>query len=250
MYGYIYKTTNLINSKIYVGQKKSKTFKGHLYLGSGKYLKRAINKYGKENFKVDLLEEIETKELMDEREIYWIDYYRATDENIGYNISNGGNVNRSMSGIHNPMYGKPRSEELKLYLSKTNKGKKYSKEFKEKCKLRMINKHWYNNGAVEKYFDDTSVPDGFILGRLPGQKRKPLTEETKNKLRVARLNQTFTSETFKKISDANKGRVRYHRGDIEIMIPVGGEIPSGFVRGCSDKHRNNMKKITKKEGNN
>ena len=44
----IYKTTNLINGKIYIGMSKNKK---ENYLGSGIYLKYAIDKYGKENFK-------------------------------------------------------------------------------------------------------------------------------------------------------------------------------------------------------
>lgn len=89
MYGYIYKTTNLVNDKIYIGQHKSSQFTIE-YLGSGDLVKRAIKKYGKENFQVELLEEVETKELMDEREIYWIKFYDAKNIDIGYNISDGG----------------------------------------------------------------------------------------------------------------------------------------------------------------
>ena len=69
MYGYIYKTTNLINGMIYIGQKHSQKFLP-AYLGSGKLIRYAVNLYGKENFKVELLEEIETLEQMDTREIY------------------------------------------------------------------------------------------------------------------------------------------------------------------------------------
>lgn len=60
MYGYIYKTTNLINGKIYIGQMHITIFLGNKYLGSGKILKQAINKDGYNNFVVDLLEEVET----------------------------------------------------------------------------------------------------------------------------------------------------------------------------------------------
>lgn len=56
MYGYIYKTTNTINGKIYIGQKKSSEFLGVQYLGSGKILKSAINKYGVEAFIVEVIE--------------------------------------------------------------------------------------------------------------------------------------------------------------------------------------------------
>lgn len=57
MYGYIYKTTNLINGKIYVGQHKfSKDNIDRSYIGSGIHLKHAVEYYGKDNFKCEILE--------------------------------------------------------------------------------------------------------------------------------------------------------------------------------------------------
>lgn len=46
---YVYRTTNLVNGKTYIGQHKSKDVMNDLYLGSGKLLKMSIEKYGKEN---------------------------------------------------------------------------------------------------------------------------------------------------------------------------------------------------------
>jgi len=82
----IYKTTNLINGKIYVGQDKNNN--PHYY-GSGKLLKAAIKKYGQKNFKKETLEECYTPQELDEKEIYWIKTLNSVDKNIGYNISDG-----------------------------------------------------------------------------------------------------------------------------------------------------------------
>ena len=49
LYGYIYKVTNLITNKIYIGQKKSSVFLDTKYLGSGVLIRKAVAKYGKEN---------------------------------------------------------------------------------------------------------------------------------------------------------------------------------------------------------
>lgn len=95
MYGYIYKTTNLINDKFYVGQKKSDEFLCEDYLGSGVRLKSAIKHYGKENFKVELIDTADTKEELDEKEIYWIDKLDARNLDIAYNLSKGGDGNTS-----------------------------------------------------------------------------------------------------------------------------------------------------------
>lgn len=70
MFGYIYKTTNLVNGKIYIGQKKSDRFLGNKYLGSGKILCSAINKYGADNFIVEMLEECMDVYTLNDREMY------------------------------------------------------------------------------------------------------------------------------------------------------------------------------------
>lgn len=88
---YIYKTTNLINGKIYVGQRYS-TVLPELdisYLGSGLALNRSIKKYGKENFQKEIIE-LCAVENLDEREIYWIAFYNANDRSVGYNLTKGG----------------------------------------------------------------------------------------------------------------------------------------------------------------
>ena len=70
MYGIIYKTINLINGKIYVGQTTRNN--RPKYYGSGTYLINAINKYGKDNFKRETLEECNSQIELNTREIYWI----------------------------------------------------------------------------------------------------------------------------------------------------------------------------------
>lgn len=88
MYGYIYKTTNLVNGKIYIGQHKADKF-DITYFGSGKVLLNAIDKYGKENFICEILEWCETQSNTNSRERYWIKFYNSRDRNVGYNITEG-----------------------------------------------------------------------------------------------------------------------------------------------------------------
>lgn len=92
MYGYIYKTTNIINQKIYIGQHKASEFKGQSYLGSGCLFRQAVNKYGKQNFFVELIDTAESREELDKKEQYWISYYNSRDKEIGYNQAPGGSV--------------------------------------------------------------------------------------------------------------------------------------------------------------
>lgn len=99
MYGFIYITTNHINNKKYIGQKKyDKNNNWKTYLGSGIILTRAIDKYGRENFSKEIIEECESKRQLNEREKYWIAYYNAVDSDEFYNIASGGDGGRTCYG--------------------------------------------------------------------------------------------------------------------------------------------------------
>jgi group I intron endonuclease len=97
MLGKIYKITNNINGKVYIGQtvkSLKERFEKHCWRTTNNDLyhfnmaiKKAIRKYGKENFTIELIEEVETSKL-DEREVYWISYYDSY--NKGYNCTLGG----------------------------------------------------------------------------------------------------------------------------------------------------------------
>lgn len=99
-YGFIYLTTNNIDNKKYIGQKKyDSQGRWKDYLGSGIRLKRAVNKYGSENFKREIIENCKTKEELDQREIYWIKYYNAVNDENFYNIASGGDGGDTIKGF-------------------------------------------------------------------------------------------------------------------------------------------------------
>lgn len=147
----IYKTTNLINGKIYIGQDSKNNPK---YLGSGIVLNHAIKKYGKDNFKKEILEDCIDKNDMNTKEKYWILELNSRDRNIGYNITKGGdgclgcsnkgiiftkehkdNISKNhhdVSGENNPMFGKTHTDTVKLKLKNINLGKKASDKTKSK----------------------------------------------------------------------------------------------------------------------
>lgn len=83
----VYITTNLINGKKYIGKDVRNN---NSYLGSGKMFKKAINKYGKENFIKEILCYAKNKKDLNELEIYYIDYYNAIKSDLFYNIGKGG----------------------------------------------------------------------------------------------------------------------------------------------------------------
>lgn len=93
--GFIYKVTNCVNSKVYIGQTNfsiETRFKQHLRdcdnkCNENRPLYLAMKKYGKENFHIELIEECSSDKL-NEREKYWISYYNSFNE--GYNATVGG----------------------------------------------------------------------------------------------------------------------------------------------------------------
>jgi group I intron endonuclease len=84
---YIYKIINKINGKWYIGKQVNEN--PH-YLGSGRALKNAITKYGKECFEKIILEYCDSKELLNEREKYWISITDAVNDLESYNLAQGG----------------------------------------------------------------------------------------------------------------------------------------------------------------
>lgn len=90
MFGYVYMTTNTVNGKKYIGRHKATEFEGTKYLGSGKILYQAIDKYGEENFVVEMLCSCDSDEELNRMEDYYIQKYNAQNDSNFYNIRRGG----------------------------------------------------------------------------------------------------------------------------------------------------------------
>lgn len=93
--GYIYKITNTLNNKSYIGQTKYSI--GHrynqhcneaLHTNNNLHLYNAMRKYGLQNFKVSCLESDIPEDLLDEKEVYYINYFNTYED--GYNNTKGG----------------------------------------------------------------------------------------------------------------------------------------------------------------
>ena len=151
----IYKITNIINNKIYIGYTKKtleERLKLHFYYAKrGKLpLSYAIRKYGKENFKIELIEESDDdKYIHKEREKYWINKLNSRDFNIGYNIAAGGDGGDTLST-------NPKKDEI----------------YKKINERRIGGKVCYNpkTGETLRLECGIDIPKGFIRG-LPKEWR-------------------------------------------------------------------------------
>jgi len=157
----IYKITNLINNKIYIGKD---SHNNPNYYGSGIVIKLAIKKYGKENFKKETIDTAENFEELNKKEIFWIKEYQSYKKEIGYNRSYGGD---GFSGILPET-----SEKIRL----KNTGKKRSDESRKKMSLSSINipKSEEHKKSLSKAWEKRKI-------------EKPFTKETLEKMKTSMI---------------------------------------------------------------
>jgi group I intron endonuclease len=129
----IYITTNMINGKKYLGKD---TKNDPNYFGSGVILKRAIKKYGRQNFKKEIIESCANQDELKVREEYWLNFYDVGNNKMFYNWHN--HSTGSPKGKKHPNYNKPLSEHARKKLSEFNRGKVLSEETRRKMSESRI----------------------------------------------------------------------------------------------------------------
>lgn len=185
----IYKTTNLVNGKIYIGQDSKNNFN---YFGSGDLIKKAIKKYGLVNFKKEILYECKTQKELNEIEQKYILEYKSTDKSIGYNICVG--------GTNGTMLNRKHSDETKKQMSMNRIGIKFTEEHKEKLSKAHKGKN-ISNETKQKMSESQKLVE-----------RKPMSEETKEKIRNAKKGVKLSAETKKKMSESHMGEKNHFYG--------------------------------------
>lgn len=169
----IYMIKNKINNKMYIG--KSKNIEYRFYNGhrkfliknnhANKHLQRSWNKYGEENFEFSIIEKCK-EDCLNEREIYWINYYNSSNMEYGYNKTLGGDGGTFNEEIRKKMSisrkgripwnkGIPLSDEHKLKLSILGSGEGnpfYGKQHTIETKQKISNSR-KNKGTGPRYED-------------------------------------------------------------------------------------------------
>lgn len=131
MQPYIYKITNLVNGKIYIG-KSIGTLK--YYFAGGKGINDARKKYGIKNFKKEIVVQGDfNNQLLNELERHYIQLYNSNNQTVGYNQTSGGDGTPNLSQeiiqrrVEN-FRGYRHTEEAKIKMSAVHKGKTISLE--------------------------------------------------------------------------------------------------------------------------
>lgn len=134
-YFYLYKVTNTVNGKVYIGQSANpqarwRRHKSDAKLGKDKkHFANAIRKYGAQKFFFDIIVQAKTLEDIDQVEIDCIKQYRSSDKRYGYNIALGGNGKRIVS------------KETRRKIAKFRVGQRATEETKKRMSLSMIGKN-------------------------------------------------------------------------------------------------------------
>lgn len=204
-FNYIYLITNKINGKIYVGKHSTDNLNDG-YMGSGVVIKKAINKYGVENFTKEYLAFCDTEDKLNWFEKFYIKKYKARD--VGYNLTDGGEgicgyifsyeTKQKISCSHK---GKHLTEEHKRKLSEIGKGRVVGPETRKKLR-RILKCRVFS----EEHKHKISI-----------SKQNP-SDETRKKLREVMIGNTYmkgkhhSEESKEKMSQHMKGRKAWNKG--------------------------------------
>lgn len=181
IYYTIYKITNIVNNKYYIGKHQTSNLSDN-YFGSGKLLKRALQKHGKENLIKEILHVFTTEEEMNakEKELVVVseETYNLCDGGKGgFGYINGNKLNNINHEHVGAITSKRESGKKKVFLSEYNKfrhahglnkynnfsGKKHSEESKQKQKIKMIGKIPWNKGKSMSFETKKKISDSLKL---------------------------------------------------------------------------------------
>lgn len=187
MFYTVYKITNTINGKHYIGKHQTKDLNDG-YMGSGKLIKLAIKKYGVDNFHKEILHVCSTEKEMELIEKILV----VPDSEISYNLAKGGHGSWSYfrNTYPNGMSGKKQTDKQRKiareYMVKLRNKPEYSQMLSDGQKRRYLTKP--NPFKGKKHTQETlDKISNSNKGKSPWNKGIPRSEETKQKIRMSIL---------------------------------------------------------------
>lgn len=228
----IYKATNKINGKIYVGQtiyslehRKRQHISNVESERYPSYFHKAIRKYGKKNFAWEIIHECSNLFELNNMEIFYVGHYDSFGRN-GYNLNEGGwnacpseitkkKMSESSKGSKNAMWG--RNKEKSHCWGKRGEGtptwgKHHSAETKKKiAEANKGSNHylWGKNHSEEtkkKMSDSHKGEKNYWFGKSLSENHKKNMSKAQSGEKSHLWRKQFSDETKKKMSEANKGR--------------------------------------------
>jgi len=263
-YGIVYKATNKINGKSYIGQTTQflcRRIADHVSKSlndkDAYYFHKAIKKHGKDSFVWTIIGESVSREDLNNLEIEMIKKYDTF--NNGYNLTLGGEgasgyklteevkdkISKTLSGKNHPWYGKHHSEETKIKISKANKGRKFSKEHRKNLSDANSGEKHHNYGkhlSRETRSRMSKAQQG-IKNAMYGKHHSEFTKNKMSKMRRGSNHPLYglkhSEETRNKMSKSRLGRYlgseNPNAKKYLVITPEGEEI---VVHGLTEFCRN------------
>ena len=227
----VYKHTSP-NGKIYIGMTSMKpedrwqNGKGYR---SNQYFYRAIQKYGWDNFKHEILYEELTQKQACAKEIELIAYYDSTNPKVGYNLSIGG---EGSSGV-------PRSAETRKKISDSKKGKNnpnYGKHLSEITRKKLSNAKMKQNLSQETCDKMSKAKKG----KPSSKKGVKLSEESRQRISESKKGNK-NPNYGKKISDEHKMKIRTSRSKAVIQFDENDNFIAEYLSAAEAERQTGVK---------
>ena len=225
----IYKITNTINGKAYIGQTSrtvKQRFNEHAWCRSS-FIGRAIHKYGRENFTIEILEKCETLAQANEREKYYVKFFNCKSPN-GYNLTDGGEGTQ----------GYIPSEITLAKRSAAMKGRKFSAEHRAKLKAarnkrspevtkKIADKNRGSHRTEEQRARVSAgakkraqTPEGraHLLRANQKSREHGISDETRAKISASSKGRRHTAEAKAKIGAAHRGKKLSEETKLKISM--------------------------------
>lgn len=209
---YLYRITNQLNGKIYIGQTQNPTRRWSSHKSSAKkeaynkVIAQAFRKHGIINFSYEIIAMCKTQEDTDSTEVELIKQYDSLTTGHGYNVKPGGDV---VSGWHH-------SEETRKKISESNMGKEmppHTKEWKNNMSAIMTGREitWADKISAAQIGKEISeeARHKMSLSKIGSNHPnygKQLSDEIKEKISSSLIGKVVSEETKKKNSDSHKGK--------------------------------------------
>jgi group I intron endonuclease len=217
----VYKTTNTINGKVYIGKDRKNNPK---YLGSGKLLYLAIKKYGVSAFKKEILFESDDENEINAREKIEIEKHKGRD--ICYNLAEGGT-----GGYTTKYYTEAEYNIWRANLSKSSNHRKFTEETKLKISLANKGKFYGDKNKISMTLKDIWKDPNSIFN----------SKEYREKLSTAAKGRPCKEETKLKISKSNSGS----NNGMAIRLEIDGRI-FGTRRDAAKEYNISETAVTKR----
>jgi group I intron endonuclease len=217
----IYKITNKINSKIYIGQTigtLSNRWNSHCKNKKFSLITAAINKYGKENFTIEEIAKCSSREELNMREAMFIYAFGSNNRDTGYNIMEGGDNHTTHSTETRAIISKKArniSDETRKKMSEAKKGKKQTPEqIAARIKTGRVWSEESKRKSSEKQKGRKKSPEQVekVRKKLIGRKQTPEEIEKRRLSNIGRKATLEQKEKYRQAALKREAKKREKRG--------------------------------------